>query len=267
MRETGVSGKIFFSLLIVCLMLAACGQPTAIPIAGVPSVMPKLLATVYISPTPDAAQQEATRAANPVTSTPSELPTATATPYVGVFLGEAESVSDGGPVIAPVLIDSAPTSAFPVTIAPTCPSQPDEIFGTRWAEDPAVNQLVGCPIELTASANGKVQVFERGVMYAREGETWAIAPGEGRFWYYPIQLPPPPGEPPSPTTGTTLPSDTFLTVWRSVQGLSDSIGFARTEDQTSSISTQRYQGAVLLADGLSGQVFVLVGDGRAYGPY
>src|SRR6185503_19067033 len=109
--------------------------------------------------------------------------------------------------------------------------------------DPLASRNLGCPIELGVSVNGTAQIFERGVMYARpSGEVWAIAPSVNRFWYYPVALPPPPGDAPPPPTGLFPPSQTFSIVWRTVQGLSDTIGYARTDDQPSSISTQRFQG-------------------------
>jgi hypothetical protein len=281
--EAGISdGQVFFRVkhtakrfpfstfyfLLLSIFLAACGAQSPTPISLVPSVMPKLLATVYISPTPDAQQMEATRLASPPTTTPQPNFVPTATVYVGVFLGEADVASGGGPVINPVLSDSAPTAVGAGDATPACPAQADVIFGTTWEGDATASGSLGCPIELASSINGTAQVFERGVMYARpNGEIWAIVPGTNRYWYYPVTLPPSPDAAPAPPAGLLPPSDTFSTIWRSVQGLSDALGFARTGDQTSSITTQRFQGGALLADGSSGQVFVLLADGRAFGPY
>lgn len=261
-------GARFWVTIIGLIWLGACTSDTGTPTSGVPTVLPKRLATVYISPTPDAAQQEATRLANPAT----ELPPVTALPsptaYIGVFLGEVESANDGGAVINPVLVNNAPTPFNNATVVPPCPAQADVIFGNRWQGDATASQALGCPIELGSSLNGSAQVFERGVMYARPGgEVWAIAPGEGRFWYYPVALPPPPGSSSAPPAGLFAPSPTFETVWRSVQGLSDIIGYGRTEEEPASITTQRFQGGALLADGSSGQVFILLADSRAFGPY
>lgn len=256
-------------LALLLILLAACESTGSEVVPTVPAVQPKLLVTVEISPTPDATQQESTRAAVIPTATPppAVIP-ATATPYVGVFLGEAESGSDGPAMNAVLAESSGQLPPPPLTGTPGCPAQADPIFGSRWNSDPAVAAQVGCPIEQITSAPGKLQVFERGVMYARpNGEVWAVAPGERRFWYYAIQLPPPPNTITAPE-GLFVPSATFITIWTSVSGLSDSLGFARTEEQDTPLSTQRFQGGQLLADGSSGQVFVLLGDGiTALGPY
>lgn len=82
-----------FALCLLLLALSACGQlggggdATATPITPI-----KLLATVFISPTPNASEREATRLAQPVmTSTPVPTRTPQATVYVGVFLGAADT--------------------------------------------------------------------------------------------------------------------------------------------------------------------------------
>ncbi len=249
------------------LLLAACGAGNATPISLVPSVMPKLLATVFISPTPNADEREATRVATTPTAAPPTNVVPTATVYVGVFLGEAQDNSDGGAVLSSSPLDNLPTADAGLS-ATACPAQADVVFGTGWQGDATASNALGCPIELASSLNGVVQVFEHGVMYNRpSGEIWAIAPSANRFWYYPVALPPPPGDMPPPPAGLAPPSQTFSTIWRSVQGLSDTLGYARTGNQESSITTQRFQGGTLLADGSSGQIFVLLADGRAYGPY
>src|SRR5262249_3862274 len=131
-----------------------------------PALQPKILVTVFISPTPNAEQQQAIAAANPPTATPAVIPTTTATPYVGVFLGEVDSSEDGGAIIPPALLAGA-TSNVPVTLAlgPACPAQADVAFGTRWAENVDLSTALGCPIEGAANLPGTFQIFERGVMY------------------------------------------------------------------------------------------------------
>ncbi len=250
------------------LLLTACDSGSN-TVPTVPAVQPKLLVTVEISPTPDATQQDATRAAViPSATPPPATAAASATPSVGMFIGEAESAGDGPSMNTVLAENSGQLPPPPITGTPSCPAQPDPVFGTRWNSDPAIAAQVGCPIEMVSTAPGKMQIFERGVMYARpSGEIWAIVPGEQRFWYYAIQLPPPPSPLGAPE-GLFVPSQTFLTIWVSVSGLSDSLGYARTEEQETPLSTQKFQGGQLLADGSSGQVFVLLGDGiTTMGPY
>ncbi len=267
-RLSGLTQAARCGLLLTTLLLTACDTGAAV-VPTIPAVQPKLLVTVEISPTPDVTQQSATRAAViPSATPPPATQAATATAYVGVFIGEAENASDGPSMNTVLAGNSGQLPPPPITETPGCPAQPDPVFGTRWNSDPAIAAQIGCPIEQVNSASGKMQVFERGVMYARaNGEVWAMSPADQRYWYYAIQLPPPPNPVTAPD-GLFVPSQTFLTIWVSVSGLSDAIGFARTEESDTPLSTQKFQGGQLLADGLSGQVFVLVGDGiTALGPY
>lgn len=233
-----------------------------------PAVQPKILATVYISPTPNAEQQQALAAANPPTATPVVIPTSTPTPYIGVFLGEVDSSQDGGAIIPPALLGGA-TSSVPVTVevAPACPSQPDVAFGSRWAENVDVATAIGCPIEGAANLQGTYQIFERGVMYfSPSGEIWAIAPAQNRFWYAANAPAVQQGDIIVPE-GMLAPSQGFGAVWRGLPGVQDALGFARTPEQGTKMVTQKLQNGLLLADGGSGQVFALLSDGRAMGPY
>ncbi|MBL8130540.1 MAG: hypothetical protein JNL42_01675 [Anaerolineae bacterium] len=99
MASRPVLRPFFYTMLIaLAIFLAACGtngggEPSATPVTPV-----KLLATVFVSPTPDAAQREATRLAQPVAS-PTPPPTRPPQPtvYVGTFLG----ASEGGAILDP----------------------------------------------------------------------------------------------------------------------------------------------------------------------
>lgn len=257
-------------LLVIMLFIVACSNNAVslVPTYTPPAVQPKILATVYLSPTPNAEQRQALAAANPPTATPLVIPTATATPYVGVFLGEVDSGDDGGAAIAPALLAGA-TSNVPVTLAvgPACPSQADVAFGTRWAENVDVSTALGCPTEAAGNYQGTLQIFERGVMYySPTGEIWAISPTLSRVW---SALNPPPvsqGDIIVPE-GMLAPSQGFGAVWRGLPGVQDALGFARSPEQSTKLVTQKFQNGLLLADGGSGQVFVLLADGRAFGPY
>jgi len=255
--------------MLVVLLIGACtsNAPTEATFTP-PAVQPKILVTVAISPTPNAEQQQALAAANPPTATAVVIPTATATPYIGVFLGEVETVGDGGAVIPPALL-GAPTSSVSVTLVagPVCPAQADVLFGTRWAENVEASIALGCPIEGGKEFTGTFQLFERGVMYfIPTGEIWAIAPAESRMWYSPNAPPVQPGDIIVPE-GMMAPSLGFGAVWRGLPGVEASLGFARTGEQGSKLVMQKFQNGSLLADGSSGQVFILLSDNRAFGPY
>lgn len=270
------SGPVFFGsrvvlspggLLLLLYLLAACGTETPTSVALVPSVMPKLLATVYISPTPNESQQEATREAS--TAVPTAPPVASSpqpTAYVGVFLGEAQP-EEGGPVMDPALLNNlplTPTSAFD---SARCSIQPDVKLGTAWTANGAALVGMGCPIEFMASYTGALQIFERGVMYRRPtGEIWAFAPADERYWYVPIAPPPSPEIIPPPA-GLRQPAEGFRSVWQSVPGVRDAIGFAQTEEQEALLLSQRFEGGSILLDSSSGQAFVLFADSTLAGPY
>jgi hypothetical protein len=256
-------------------LLAACGQGTPTPVASAPTIISKILVTVYISPTPNKAQRQATLAVNPPTPTPAP-PTLTPlpSPYVGVFLGEAE-VNDSGPVIYPALVNNPPTQAVTpvptVPVAPTCAFTPDTLFGASWATNVSAKISLGCPIQAAAEFRGALQVFERGVMYWRgdTDEIWAIATSglsAGRYWY--VQ-----GAPQAATDGLTAPEGLrvpvrgFGTVWRTTPGVRDALGYARLDEQETAMNSQRFDGGLLFDDRSSGQVFILLVNGTAYGPY
>jgi hypothetical protein len=251
-------------LMVGCSSILPTGQsPTLTP----PAVMPKLLATVFPTPLPNPEEQEATRIASLPTQTPFVAPTLTPTAYVGVFLGEAENPNGDGPVIDPAALQ-LPTDAPPFGITPTasCPAIPDPLFGTRWQSDPQAISI-GCPIEQVASFQGTLQIFERGVMYYwPNGEIWAIAPSAQRFWYATSAPPMPPQDNPAPE-GLLSPALGFGAVWRGVPGVQDALGWAVTNEESTTISVQALQNGDLLADGGSGQIFVLLADGRAFGPF
>ncbi len=255
--------------LVVMLLIVGCtNNGVTVATFTPPAIQPKILVTVYISPTPNAEQQQALAAANPPTATRAVIPTVTPTPYIGVFLGEVDNGEDGGAIIPPALLAGA-TSNVPVTLAlgPACPSQADVAFGTRWSENVDIATALGCPIEGAANLQGTLQIFERGVMYySPTGEIWAISPTQSHFWYA-VNAPPIQQGDLTVPEGMMAPSQGFGAVWRGLPGVQDALGFARTPEQGTKMVTQKFQNGLLLADGGSGQTFVLLSDGRAMGPY
>jgi hypothetical protein len=255
------------SILLAFVFAACTSAPSVPPTLTPPAILPKRLATVYISPTPDDLARQATLAANPPTAT---MPPATLTPtptaYIGVFLGEAETL-DEGPLLGIQPVEALPTAVVPATAVPSCPAPADVVFGTRWAEDSLLSSTLGCPIEGVSAISGTLQIFERGVMYFRTGgEVWAIGTSARQWWYVPSAPPINPADIPVPE-GVLPPASVFGAVWRGIPGVQDALGYARTAEQATPLSTQKFQNGQLLADGISGQVFVLLADGRAFGPY
>jgi hypothetical protein len=252
------------------MLLAACApaavEPQATPTLRVLEV--KQLATVFISPTPDATEAAATRAAIiPTATTPPPPPTVTPTMYVGVFLGEAD-LGDFGPAINPAEVANPPTPNIPATRTATCQIPPNPVFGVAWSVDGRVSTRLGCPIQVMAASSGASQVFERGVMYWREDtdETWAIAPAAGRFWF--VQgAPEESNADVAPPPGLRVPVRDFGFLWRSYPDVRTALGYAQTEAARLDMTSQRFDSGLLLRDGETGVVFALIIDGTAFGPF
>lgn len=261
-------------LLLFVLVLAGCTGTTA-PTPSAPTVPPvqvKLLATVFISPTPNPQEQQATQLAiRPTTTQQAIAPTPTATAYVGVFLGEAEQSLESA-FDAPPAPPSPTLPAQFVTPSPQpCPFETDVVFGTNWRADVRVEQVLGCAVEAPVQFLGNVQIFERGVMYWRgdTNEIWALTQntvGVGQYWYVASagQI-----ENPGITApeGLIVPVRGFGDVWLNVAGVRDALGFARTPEQPATFNTQRFAGGRLILDTTAGQVWALYDSGEVLGPY
>lgn len=236
--------------------------PTAVAIV-------RSIATVDLPPTLSRVEKQQTRQAVPVTATQSP-PTATPTetPYIGVFLGAAQIEVDLPRVDVAATSLPEPTAEGDVA----CEIEIDPVFGTAWRENPSVARRVGCALQERFGFAADVQVFENGgVMYQRResGEVWAIQPGQvraGRFWFTNLPLVPAPIAI-LPPEGLRPPSDAFLGLWTSDQTLQQTLGYARTPQQTADLNIQRVEGGTLILDVTITQVFLLLDNGDAFGPY
>ncbi|MEO0560720.1 MAG: hypothetical protein AAF125_01300 [Chloroflexota bacterium] len=254
--------------LALCVMfLSACTTTPAEPTVR-PSALdqPKRLATVFLSPTPNEAERQATRFAATPTVNVAALapPTETPTPYIGIFLGDSAA---NVPFVA--LADVGP--ATPTPLPSRCLVEPDtNVLGTRWQTEPAVVRGLGCAIEGVFPFEGRTQVFQDGVMYTQDdSRTWAIGVGEpGEFWF--VEEPPADAAPDSPAEappGFLLPDGLFRALWSSNVEISTTLGFAVLPPITAELGTQRFEGGTLFYDGETDQVWALLIDGLAYGPY
>ena len=267
-------------LLLLVLFLAACaetgapsenGTPGAQQISDLPPTavaIVRSIATVDLPPTLSRADKLATRQAIPQTPTAAP-PTATPTetPYVGVFLGPAEQD------VSLPRIGAEPTDFAEATVSDpaACAIPIDPVFGTAWQQNPSVARRVGCALQERFGFGADVQVFEDGVMYRRQnsGEVWAIHPDQvraGRFWYTNLPLMPAPIAL-TPPEGLRPPSEAFLGLWTSDPLLQQTLGFARTPQQVADLNIQRIEGGTLILDVTITQVFLLLDNGDAFGPY
>ena len=268
-----------FGLIVVlwglfpCLT-AACSAlgATPTPESATPVVQPKLLATLYVSPTPNDQEREATRfavRAESPTPAPSNTPLPTA--YVGVFVGDAGGVDSSVPVDS-TQFDGTVAPVFPTLGATGCPYPVDAIFGTSWTSNDSALEDLGCAGEPSHTYVGTQQIFEHGVMYwIPSGEIWILSPSggiDGQFWYA-EQSPPDQGWTVPAPSGLLMPERGFGAVWKAVDGVRQTLGFARLEEQSVSLAIQRFENGALLRDETAGQTFIVVGvdAGSAFGPY
>jgi hypothetical protein len=262
---------ILFTFLLLVFTLTACtGEASPTP---TPQAISMALATVYISPTPNEEEAAATRAVVTVTSVP---PTATVipteTPYVGIFIGEAEVEESFReiltPLFAPQEVGGAPTAN-----AKRCIANPiDAPYLTAWRTNETVNQRMGCPIQGGFGIFGENQIFENGIMYfyPEQNAVWAIrvpsGTNRGEYDYLEnapegstigLQAP----------AGLLLPGGAFGNMWLAVEGLRAEMGFARTEAETVPMGLQRFENGTFLLDASAGQVYALIVDRTVLGPF
>ena len=260
--------RIIVSLLVI-IVLGACETvytaPNTAPTLTPPPIV-KQLATPAPTLTVDAVAMLSTQQASAPTPIRTPTPIPTVTPYVGVFLGEvAENLNIPNP--ADFNIPATPINTIPLI----CGVEADAVFGKAW-ETEHKNKL-RCPIQERFGFNGRGQIFEGGAMYLRieTNEVWAIAPGVGTFsgayWYEgqpnPAVVPGAIVAPP----GRFVPSGYLGSVWATIVPIQEAIGLGLLPEGDSPVNVQRFDGGSLFLDVSAGQVFVLLPDGTAYGPY
>lgn len=263
------------SMWVLCLIgLAACATiapvqdslPTSAPIS-------RVLATVYISPTPNITQVEATQQSFTPTPLPPTLPVqASNTPYVGVFIGEVQRDEGFAPITEPLFASNDP-QAQPTADARRCAIPINGTYVPAWSDNAVVNRRMGCPIQGAFGFFGTVQIFEEGVMYHNPevDAVWAISTqfDRGSFWYLenPPEIPADLDRSPLPQPPLRLPDGIFDRMWVAVDDVPGRLGFAQTEAQAIPLGAQRFENGTFLYDQSAGQVYALITDGTAYGPF
>lgn len=194
---------------MMLLVVAGCAGGTTTPDPSGPvltgfDTLPKQLATIYLSPTPNAPDVQATQIQAtivgllPTATRVRATPTPTTTPYVGVFLGAATfapgdvsnqkpigtlPVRAGGaggsggaiavPTIAVIASPGTPVVA-PVTggntgggAAANCAIAPAPPFANA-SQNPLVRGQIGCPTAPPFAVNLVQQSFQKGFMFWRD---------------------------------------------------------------------------------------------------
>lgn len=260
-------------LAALLLLIAAC-QPAPTPTPTTTAVpIVRQLATAQPTFTPNATEQQATRvAAFPTPTAIPPTPAPTITPYVGVFLGEAPVDPLTQPELAvPLEVFFTPDPL--ISILEDCEIPPDDDFGTSWENEPRALNGLRCPIQESFGFTGRVQVFENGVIYLnpQTNEVWGITQSTlfetGQYWYMeqPPEIPTANIQPPDPGLG--VPEGLIGGVWMALPEMRITLGFATTPEQDIDVNLQRFEGGTLFYDATVGQVFALLVNGDAYGPY
>jgi hypothetical protein len=267
--------------MILCLFIAGCNSanPTPNPdgpILGGFEALPKALATVAFSPTPDSTQAFATLVNRKPTETP--LPpsaTPSPTPYVGIFMGEPTFSSNSmviagtrppafqtlppGPGTRPVK-DNPPAQSDNNTSANTngggtvpvnCSVQPAAPFANV-AHNGNVAPRIGCPSGDAYPVHLVVQPFEKGFMFWRDTKeiyivsTAALRNGAttDTFWRmvdnWNESLP---ADDPAivPPGGLLQPVRGFGYIWRSNPNIRNSLGWALATEQSYESTWQNFE--------------------------
>ena len=254
--------RLSHAFVLLLALLSACQEvaaPSATPVAQARS-----LATAFISPTPNADELRATRAAiSPTPPPPTPTMTPSPTAYVGLFIGRAEL--DGGFVPARVPL-FANLSGEP-TAEVNCQTPIDANYLRLWQRNPDLRRELACPIQVGYGWQGRAQVFERGVMYddASTRSVWAIATGQRRVW---VQEAPPAADPaPLLGFGAIIPQGDMGSLWASVEALRLALGAPQTEAISVALGIQRMEGGTFLYDLSGGQIYAFSADGRLLGTF
>jgi hypothetical protein len=268
-----VAHKRFVMGMIVLVMLvpllAACDSGgNSTPATPTEVAIVRRLATI-----PPTATRDPNAPLDLPSPTPSFAPPPSATPYVGQFLGEVGSERDLLSIPGGNNSGELPPVQIIVGESSSCEFPIDPVFGERWRTESRATNGLGCPIQVMFGFEARVQVFENGIIYTRTdtNEVWAISPGGltivGAHWNV-SQLPlisavgfVPPGGLLAPT------NEAISAVWAGVPEVRESLGWATADMQTVGVNIQRFNGGTLFLDVSTAQVFALLVNGDAYGPY
>ena len=257
-------------------MLVGCGgaAPTADPDGPILTgfdALPKSLATLVLSPTPNAPQAQATLdSRRPTDTPPPPTYTPTVTPYVGIFMGQPTFSAAG---IIPtgtrsvIVVTTAPLpgtkvaanpGATPVSASRNCGVQPGAQFANA-SKNPAVQQRIGCPTGAPYTVKLVVQTFQTGLMFWRETKEIYVVSTAGiqkggstdTFWRVPDNWNESiPANDPAlvAPAGMLQPIRGFGYVWRSNANVRNSLGWALSGEQPFDSTWQDFEHGWLMTN-------------------
>jgi hypothetical protein len=283
--------------IILCLFIAGCNTGNATPDPDGPilsgfDALPKALATVAFSPTPDSTQAFATLINRKPTETlPPPTLTASPTPYLGVFMGEPTFSSNNIIVVGtrPPAFQTLPpgpgtravVDVQPVdnsgtvpnntgdngTVAGNCTVQPAAPFANA-ARNPSVVARIGCPTGDAFAVHLVVQPFENGFMFWRDTKeiyilsTAALRGGAATdtfwrmvdSWNESIPADDPAIVPPA---GLLQPVRGFGNIWRNNPTIRNGLGWALSAEQPYDSTWQNFEHGWMMSNN-NGTVLALI---------
>lgn len=273
-------------LIVLALLLAACGGEDPTPEGDAPLLvridsMPKVLATVVLSETPTAVvgggEEEAVAVAQP-TGTPAPLlPTATMTPYVGIFLGESTAESgdaEPAPTLAPYVVNpgfgassgSSPAISNGGASSGGCVTPVAAAFTSAYSR---VQDRLGCALSGGLSVQMVGQPFERGQLIWRDTHQIYALASSGQFWQvgdsWTEDMP---ADDPAfaAPEGRVQPVRGFGLVWRSNPSIRDALGWGTGGETPYSATWQDFERGAMLT-GADGQLYAIFpAEGQHSGP-
>lgn len=271
-------------LILILLALTACETPanTSIddnaPILSGIGDMPKALATVWLSPTPDVIET----LPSPTSSFPTETPeppdpTVTPTPYIGVFVGTAINgtpISDSVPpiIVAPSnggVVGIPSGAGVPPVFNPTSIVTGNCSISVAGTFTTAYNQVagqLGCPRDSGSHITLVYQPFERGKMFWRDTRQIYTLQGSGLLtvltdaWQETMPASDPGFQPPA---GLLQPVRGFGYVWRGNEPLRNNIGWATQVEAPLTGFWQEFErGSMFVGD--NGLIYALFPSSGSY---
>jgi len=270
---------------LLLLIVAGCASATPTPDPNGPVLvgfdsLPKSLATISLSATPNAPQIQATvNSFRPTSTPPPPTFTPTRTPHVGIFMG-ASTYSAGNLLPtgtrAIVMVTFAPQPGTKIAANPGDTSSnsgsncgiPVAAPFTNAARNPAVSQRLGCPSAQPHTLTLVMQPFQTGFMFWRDTKeiyvlsTAALRGGSSTdtFWRVPDNWNESmPASDPSQVApaGLLQPIRGFGYVWRSNATIRSSLGWALAAEQPYQATWQDFEHGWMITNN-NGTVLALV---------
>ncbi len=272
------------ALIAIVLSLVACSNDTATPVGDPPLLsgfesMPKQLATVVLTatPTPVIVGGEPIEVQQPTATPGPPRPTATLTPYVGIFLGEPTSESgEPAPTLAPYVFSpgGGAVIASGGVVSPgsgACSFPVSSVLANAYNSNAALQERLGCPVSGGTVIYGMAtQPFERGTMFwrsdtrqiyalANNGQLWQMADS----WNESMPADDPAYAPPA---GLIQPVRGFGLVWRSNPSIREALGWGTQPEAPYDGFWQDFERGAMLVSNTNLIYALFTAEGQHSGP-